>query len=335
MPEEEEKATARVTMLWPPELKAAVRERVGSRGLTEFVIEATKAKLGTHDAHKADSKELSEVKYLAQQLADSIAMGSDYADPLTTLQEIGLPDWIQTDGWTDELSNLVKPEDSTPEKVTIELVEHEFLPSHTGMVCERMIMRDGHGEDCGLPADVHPKVLAEEGSPLKNLTDHFGVTQPGDGAKIVAEPSAKAKRAREILLDKPTAAEALQEIKDLPKVGDPETIVSELPHDRQAGDDLLARIQAKAAEKGVDISGIDLKPASSVQRVPSADLTVTPAEDVTEPAVEANSPADNESEVPVPLQLQPDAATPSAEPASDVCPKCQSELVGDECWECM
>jgi hypothetical protein len=32
---------------------------------------------------------------------------------------------------------------------------HPFEPSYTGMVCERMVMRDGGGDQCGLPAD-HP-----------------------------------------------------------------------------------------------------------------------------------------------------------------------------------
>jgi hypothetical protein len=37
--------TARVTMLWPPWLKEAVREQVGHRGLTEFAITAVSDRL--------------------------------------------------------------------------------------------------------------------------------------------------------------------------------------------------------------------------------------------------------------------------------------------------
>lgn len=89
---------------------------------------------------------------------------------------------------------------------------------------------------------------------------------------------------------------------DLPAVGDPGTIRSE---ERKVGN-LLDRVRGKAMEKGVDLSGVDLKPASTIEL-----------------------PADP------PAELEPDAQTPEAIPTSDVCPKCGSELIGGECWECM
>lgn len=35
------------------------------------------------------------------------------------------------------------------------MADHDFEPSHTGMVCERTVMRDGGGDQCGLPAEAH------------------------------------------------------------------------------------------------------------------------------------------------------------------------------------
>lgn len=33
------------------------------------------------------------------------------------------------------------------------------------------------------------RVLSRDGEPLKNLTDHFGITEPGDGKEWVAQPT--------------------------------------------------------------------------------------------------------------------------------------------------
>jgi hypothetical protein len=42
-------ATERVSMVWPAELKATVRQLVGSRGLTDFTLDAVRDKLGQLD----------------------------------------------------------------------------------------------------------------------------------------------------------------------------------------------------------------------------------------------------------------------------------------------
>jgi len=276
-------------MLWPESLKEQVRERVGGRGLTRFTLEAVQAKLNTHDVHQADSKELNQVKDLAQRLADAIAMGGDYEDPEETLRYIDLPSWIQTVGWPDSTARVVSPEDSTSELVDQESDEpeppeppdHPFDPSHTGMVCEHLVFRDGGGDQCGLPPEAH----------TSGVYDADGYVKP-----------------------------------ELPAVGDPDTIRSTPPKAAVAGS-LLERIQAKAAEKGVDLSGVDLKPASTVRQLTkeerdeklaritgSGELTVIPAE---------NLEPDPEPPAPVESIANPDA-----------CPECGSELVGGECWEC-
>ena len=36
-----------------------------------------------------------------------------------------------------------------------EHADHAFEPSYTGMVCDVMVMRDGGGDQCGLPASTH------------------------------------------------------------------------------------------------------------------------------------------------------------------------------------
>jgi hypothetical protein len=229
----------RVSMLWPETLKEKVRDRVGSRGLTDFTIEAVEAKLGIHDAHRADSKELSEVKDLAQRLADALALGGDYEDRVSTLRLLEPPAWLQTIGWPEELAAVVKPEDSTPE-----------------------------------PVD-----------------------EP--------EPDSQHKTERPV------------EDVELPAIGDPDTILSDPPRGVTTGD-LLARIQAKAAEKGVDLSGIDLKAASSIDPPEPAESPEPDSADSAESAV---------SEI---------AAEPVAKPIANpnVCPECGTELVNGECWEC-
>lgn len=68
--------------------------------------------------------------------------------------------------------------------------------------------------------------------------------------------------------------------------------------------DLLARIRDKAAEKGVDLTGLDLKPASTI-------AVAEKAPEPTEPPLEDSTAG-----------------------GSDDCPNCGAPLVAGECWEC-
>jgi hypothetical protein len=227
----------RISMLWPETLKEKVRERVGSRGLTDFTIGAVEAKLGIHDAHRADSRELNEVKDLAQRLADALALGGDYEDRVSAMRLLELPAWVQTIGWPDDLAAVVHVEDSEPEPIVS--------------------------------------------------------TSP-------PEP------------DQSDSEDKIVESSDLPAIGDPDTIRSAPRGVRTT--DLLERIQAKAAEKGVDLSGIELKAASSIE-APEPEVPEVP-------------------EVPQVPQVPDVAETPEPAADSDVCPECGSEMVSGECWEC-
>lgn len=397
MPEEE---TDRVTMLWPVELKEAVREEVGPRGLTTFTVAAVRAKLGTHDSHKEDSKELNEVRFLVQRLADSIALGGDYEDRESTLREIDLPPWVDTTGWPEHLARAINPEESTPEPVpgseagikgmmnhlgmtqegdgtkviiddreveqTYFQADHPFEPSYTGMVCEAMVMRDGGGDQCGLPAEAHAKA-DEEDEDLHRPMAFTGRPKSGK-SPMPASPAI---------------------VEQFAGVGD--IVLSEPP--KTSGASLMDRVRAKAQEKGVDLSGVDLKPASDVRvlsteerdakleqirgveneivRVPEVhnhswarledphgiypskayvcDCGATMSSERVYPPGEAPAPLDGpsglsvddddqaaESEVTTEqaVELEVQAEVPSPVAGSNVCPKCQSELVGDECWEC-
>jgi len=179
-----EKETARVAMEWPVDLKDQVREKVGPRGLTDFTIDAVRAKLATHTAHQAAVEELEEVKFLAQQLADAIALGGDYEDTAETLRLFDLPSWIETTGWSDELVAIVRDED-------------DYRPAH--------------------PPDR---------GPIRPVEDH-----------------------------------------ELPAVGDPGTVRSAPPVAPKG--DLLERVRNKAREKGVDLSGVDLRPATEIEAPPA------------------------------------------------------------------
>lgn len=50
-----------------------------------------------------------------------------------------------------------------------EQVTHAFQPSHTGMVCDVMVMRDGGGDQCGLPPEAHMTEREE----ARAVTEYF------------------------------------------------------------------------------------------------------------------------------------------------------------------
>jgi hypothetical protein len=323
-------------MNWPVELKEAVRERVGGRGLTPFVISAVEAKLGTHDEHKADSKELNEVKFLAQRLADTIAMRSDYEDPESTLRELDLPPWVDTTGWPEELARAINPEESTPEPVAPYVDTRDDITEQMDDLAEQEAMayerEYAQATEARIPDDFQSVGM---------IGDDGGVFSKGEG--------------------------------DRPGVGD--VILSEPPKTSHSND-LFTRLTEKAAEKGVDISGVDLKPASSIERPEVKTLTAEEAgfkletEEKAEPVHNhswarmedphglydgqayvcdcgatmdsrrvyqfGELPGPKEVQVPtevaVPLEVPAEEPTPVA--ASDVCPKCQQPLVAGECWEC-
>jgi hypothetical protein len=63
------------------------------------------------------------------------------------------------DGWNDAEWNAAHPVELDREIPT----PHEFIASHSGMVCEAMVMRDGGGDACGMPADNPIHITISEG----------------------------------------------------------------------------------------------------------------------------------------------------------------------------
>lgn len=296
MTDDEKEPTTRVAMLWPVELKDAVREEVGPRGLTDFTLEAVRAKLGVHDAHKEDSKELNEVRFLAQRLADAIALGGDYEDRAETLRLMELPAWIRTDGWASDLAAIVQPEDSTPEPV----VEPD-LPSLADI--------DEMNE---------PEVMETKPCPYWHQDQQCELPSRHEGAH----------HAGELTWGEPAP--------DLPAVGDPGTIVSEPPSAPKG--DLAERVRQKALEKGVDLSGIDLKPASKVETPPVRGAHAQLEEhnhafEVVEGGrrCACGTMIDDTTKPPTLTEVEPEVAPSNP----NACPNCGGELVSGECWECM
>lgn len=140
--------TVRTVMMLPADVKEKVKSVAGNRGMTEYVtsaiieklegkpVEQPKPKKKDSDEVKALNKELGEARFLAQQLADTIVRFGDYENPISILQEIGLPDWIETVGWPADLAQLVPiPEPladgSAPEAIPQPSlgVEQTLLPS--------------------------------------------------------------------------------------------------------------------------------------------------------------------------------------------------------------
>lgn len=175
--------TDRVTMLWPSALKEKVRDRAGHRGLTSFTVEAVVNHLMVADRQKQLEKELSETKYLAQLLADRIAMGGDYQDRHEALMEVDLPHWIDTQGWPDEYAELVKPElvevaePVTPVPATPTPV---FQSADSRPVPEPPLPHDAGGESDDLFAKIRAKA-AEKGVDI----DGMGLKRASD---IPAQP---------------------------------------------------------------------------------------------------------------------------------------------------
>lgn len=137
----EEKNTERVTMEWPKDLKAQVRDKVGPRGLTEFTLDAVALHLqgGSDVALKAQERELNEAKEFIQLLADRLAMGGSPEDRLQAMMEIEFPFWVDTTGWPEPYAQLVKPEpidltpEPAPEPEMVEAPELTELMHHFGV----------------------------------------------------------------------------------------------------------------------------------------------------------------------------------------------------------
>lgn len=102
--------TKRSTIVWPLPLYTAMRDRVGPRGLTEFVVAAVEQHLGAAPGLSEASNEVGDLRHLCQLLADRVAMGGDDDMRREALMELaGLPEWFETTGWPVAMAALVRP----------------------------------------------------------------------------------------------------------------------------------------------------------------------------------------------------------------------------------
>lgn len=305
MSEVEEKPNERVTMEWPKELKAKVRDKVGPRGLTEFVVEAVGIHLaGTNERIKEQELELNSTKHLVQLLADRLAMGGDPVDRLSSMMEVELPSWVDTTGWPNEYAKLVKSD-------LVEAPGLTQLANHFG-VEGTVKVPEGQPLDTRT-AVVEPPKMSDCPSPLGTVCKdpscpvHFGaliqmvegsVQMPVQTDDSEIDPTAIAEGMRQAELAKEriakrTAADAATE--PAPELDVPADAATEpwTPPAASGGDDLFARVMAKTGGKVEGFEGLKehLKPASEIER-------------------------------PAPVVQK------------DLCPKCNEELVDGECWTC-
>ena len=80
----------RVSMNWPNDLKAAVRDRVGSRGLTTFVLAAVREKLGASSTEQATE----DLKPLVERLFRVVASLGSHEAAREVLEDPSLPSWL-------------------------------------------------------------------------------------------------------------------------------------------------------------------------------------------------------------------------------------------------
>lgn len=218
-------------MVWPAELKDRVRDKVGSRGLTEFVTEAVDLHLrGGADALAALEKELNETKNLAQLLADRTVMGGSNVDRLEAFMELELPSWMDTSGWPSEFAKRVHPE--TAEEFDAKLEA---------------------GEPVVLLPELPPEVVRDEPTPQPEVTTctHCG----GEGCE-------QCNSVGEWLADPKTTVE--EKVEKFEALSPQETTgpdEDEFFAQKTSGSDLFAKVMAAT---GGDPLMNELKPASEV-----------------------------------------------------------------------
>lgn len=278
-----EKDTARVNMNWPAALKERVTEAVGQRGLTTFAVAAVEEKLSSIDAQKRLE---GEVEGLRKEIDETRYLAQLLADR-----------FVMSDDRRSALMEVDLPS----------WLETNGWPDELAALVPKVDPEIAAAYD--VPPDQIDQIDPEA---VDLVTPSTGVEEPVEDEDL-HRPMFMTGRAEP---DQPQGEPD-------PAVGitDEERQALELPHDTQ-GDDLLERIRAKAAEKGLDIDQARLKPASQIP---------TPQRDK-----EADSPTDNpEPEIESPQVSEPQESTPVDTPVDkDLCPKCGDELVAGECWSC-
>lgn len=283
----EEKKHDRVNMNWPLGLKDRVAELVGSRGVTKFTVEAVETRLAGEDRVRILEKDLDELKWLCQLLADRYAMGGEHDDRRAQLMEVELPAWLRTDGWPEDLAKLVPRRESVPEVIDADVERVPTQPpapigipqEKIDELSRRSDVAPGPYTEADLSAPsyaVAQQVTVSASEPFAHApgcmldTDHGGTcvvrhafvrSAEGSGKVCMAEgcaegPDAEVHQleARQVAGEMPT--------NNIPKPTEGTPV--QKPLTPGLSDSFLARVQAKAAEKGLDISGTGLVPASTV-----------------------------------------------------------------------
>jgi len=134
----------RVAMEWPKEVKETVREKVGPRGLTEFVLDAVHDRL---NGSALDSKEeIREARDVAQKLADLVM--SDSVDKSLTLTSMHRPRWLDTNSWpVPEVEPEPEPVAPEPDPVLPEKPTTEDRLGHQPDDFFKKVMRAGKLND--------------------------------------------------------------------------------------------------------------------------------------------------------------------------------------------
>lgn len=297
--------TTRVTMLWPQELKDRVRDEVGARGLTEFTVAAVQEKFEGFDRERALQADLARTQMLCQLLADLYAIGGEErADGLRRVKaEGGLPSWISTAGWPDELKALVEKDHVPPAAPT--------KPPEVGEKVE--VVEVKQASEPAAPAEA-PKVTEPEAekpkpAPLPHdmgaADDLFAKLQ--GMAKLEGIDPGLIKPASQI--DKPQGP--TEQAAPLEVPAENPTPVAR-PADDASVEDWRAWAATLPTFQDLDASKMNKSMIRTALGIPH------PVGEVALPDLEPT---------PEPTPVAPVAA-------SDRCPKCGDELVAGECWTC-
>lgn len=135
--------SVRTAMNFPADLKSEIQQIAGTRGMTEWVLNACREKLGRpvvdKDEQKSEeqkvelaqrSKDLTEAQETAQRLADAFVMltGDIRPDPFDTLQELTLPQWLDRTGWPAHYQYGLGRPDPEVEAELEQIIEEEQIP---------------------------------------------------------------------------------------------------------------------------------------------------------------------------------------------------------------
>lgn len=262
---DDEKKHDRVNMNWPIGLKDRVVEITGARGVTQFAIEAVEQRLSSEDRAQLLEKEINELRYFSQLVLDRYVMGGDHENREAFLMELDLPAWLRTEGWPSDLAKLVPVLDPISTPV---LSEGQRVPTQppapiTGEPKQEYSDADlrapsyvvaGTPKAGKSPMPASPEVLeAMNGAIFVPGRHDFVRSAEGSGKVCMADgcaegPDHEVHTGVQTPVETPAAA---------PLGRDNPSYVA-------PSDDFLARVQAKAAEKGIDVSGAGLVPASRV-----------------------------------------------------------------------